>query len=86
MSNKTLAFIIAAVYVVLATIYSHWAVSHSVSDGVLFYFFFPASIIPSLIFFAEREPMLLILICQTITLLIFWLFCWMLLASYRSDR
>src|ERR1700709_38022 len=84
-SNKKLAFYIALVYVILATIYTYWAMSNLVSDGFLYYIFFPATIFASLILFTEREPGILLLICQTITLLIIWLLFWFFINLLRDD-
>ena len=84
-SNGKLALLIAGAYVILATIYSYWAVGNSVSDGALFYFFLPASTLPSLIFFSERHPALLILVCQTATTAVLW-FLLRALLVVRNDR
>jgi hypothetical protein len=78
LSNKKLAFIVALIYVIVATIYSVWAMNNLVSDGILYHFFYPATIFPSLIVFTEREPLFRVLICQVITLLFIWLlFCFL---------
>ena len=84
-SNKKLAFYIALVYVILATIYTYWAMNNLVTDGFLYYTFFPATIFPSLILFTEREPGILLLICQTITLIIIWLLLWFFIHLFRDD-
>jgi hypothetical protein len=85
-SNKKLAFYITLVYIILATIYSYWAMINLVSDGVLYYVFFPALIFPSLILFTEREPGIMILICQIITLFILWPLFWLFIHIFRNDN
>ena len=86
LSNRKLAFYVAFVYVLLATIYSYWSMSNLVSDGILYYIFFPASIFPSLILFTEREPGFMILICQSITLLLIWAIFWLLINLIRTNN
>ncbi len=86
LSNKKLAFYAALVYVILATIYSYWAMSNLVSDGIFYYLFFPATIFPSLILFTEREPGFKILICQAITLLLTWPLFWLFIHLFRDDN
>lgn len=86
LSNKKLAFYVALVYSILATIYSYWAMYNLVSDGIFYYLFFPATIFPSLILFTEREPGFMILICQIITLLFIWLFFWLFIHLFRNDN
>lgn len=86
LSNKKLTFIGALVYVMLATIYSYWAMSNLISDGILYYLFFPATIFPSLILFTEREPVFMILICQTITFLLIWPLFWLIVHLFRHDN
>ena len=85
-SNKKLAFYIALAYVILATIYSYWAMNNLVSDGVLYYIFFPATILPSLILLTEREPGAMILLCQVVTLVLIWLFIWVALHLFRDIK
>src|ERR1035437_8706972 len=85
-SNKKLVFYIALVYIILATIYTYWAMSNLKSDRILYYLFFPATIFPSLILFTEREPRFMILICQAITLLFIWPLFWILLHLFRNDN
>ena len=84
-NSKKNAFYIALVYVTLATIYTYWAMTNLVSDGFLYYIFFPATIIPSLILFTEREPGILLLICQTITFFIIWLLLWFFIYLFSND-
>jgi hypothetical protein len=86
LSNKGLAFYVALAYVILATIYSYWAMSNLVSDGILYYLFFPAMIIPSLILFTERDPGYMILICQVITLLLIWPVFWFFIHLFRKSE
>jgi 4-hydroxybenzoate polyprenyltransferase len=86
LSNKKLAFYVALVYVILATIYSFWAMRNLVSDGILFYLFFPATIFPSLILFTEREPGFMVLICQAITLLLIWPLFWLFIHLFRNNN
>ncbi len=83
-SNKKLAFYITLVYVILATIYSYWTMRNLEEGGILYYVFFHAIIFPSLILFTEREPALMILICQTITLFIIWPFFWLFIHLFRD--
>ena len=85
-TNKKLAFYIALVYVILATIYTYWAMSNLKSDGILYYLFFPATIFPSSILFTERESIFMILICQAITLLFIWPLFWIFLHLFRNDN
>ena len=85
-SNKSLAFYIALVYIILATIYSFWTMRNLEEGGFLYYLFFPAIIFPSLILFTEREPTVMILICQTITLLIIWPLFWLFIHLFRDDN
>jgi len=85
-SNKKLAFCIALVYVTLATIYSYWTMRNLEEGGFLYYLFFPVIIFPSLILFTEREPTVMILICQTITLFIIWPFFWLFINLCRDDK
>ena len=84
-SNKKLSFYLALFYVILATIYTYWAMTNLVSDGFLYYIFFPATIFPSLILFTEREPGIFLLICQTITFFIIWLLFWFFIHLFRDD-
>ena len=86
LSNKKLAFTIALFYVTLATIYSVWAMNNLVSDGVLYSFFFPAIVFPSLILFTETEPLFMVLICQVITLLIIWPIFWFFTNLIRKEN
>jgi hypothetical protein len=58
----------ALTYVIAATFYAYWATYNMVIDGFFNYFFLPATLIPSLIIFTEREPLFAVLICQAITL------------------
>lgn len=85
-SNKKLAFYVALAYVVLATIYSYWTMRNLEGGGILYYFFFPALFFPSLILFTEREPGLMVLICQIITLFIIWPFFWLFIHLFRNDK
>ena len=85
-SNKKLSFYITLGYVILATIYTFWAMTDVVSDGILYYFFFPATIIPSIILFTEREPGIMILICQAITLFMMWPLFWLFVQLFRKDN
>ena len=85
-SNKKLAFCTAFVYVILATTYGIWAMTNLESDGVLFYIFLPATIFPTLILFTQRDPGLMILICQIITLFIIWLLFWLIIHLFRDDN
>ena len=85
-SNRRLAFYIAFVYVVLATIYCYWAMDNLISDGFLYYLFSPAAFFPSLILFTEREPGLMILICQIITFLILWPMTWLFTFLIRGQN
>jgi hypothetical protein len=85
MSNKKLALYIAAVYVILATIYIYWAMSNLIIDGVLHYIFLPVTLFPSLILFTEREPSLMILICQTITCFLIWPLVFLVVSLVRDD-
>ena len=83
-SNKKLAFYIALVYVILATIYRYWTMRNLEEGGFFYYLFFPAIIFPSLILFTERDPTVMILICQTITLFILWPLFWLFIYLFRD--
>ena len=84
MSNRKLSFIIAFIYVIFGTFYSYYAMNNVISDGIIYYIFFPVSIIPQIILFTEREPFLYILICQIITLVITTLLIWSLMSVIRK--
>jgi len=86
LSNKKLAFYVALVYVILATIYTYWAMSNVASTGIFYYLFFPATIFLSLILLTERDPGLMILICQTITLLLIWPIFWLFIHLVRDEN
>lgn len=85
-SNKKLSFFIALAYVALATFYSYWSMRNLVSDGVLYYLFYPASIFPDIILFSEREPWFMIVICQIFTLFLIWPLIWMFTALIREIK
>jgi len=86
MSNRKLSLIIAFVYVVLGTFYSYYAINNMISDGIIYYIFFPVSFLPQLILFTERDPFVYILICQTITLAITSIFLWFFISIVRANK
>ena len=86
MSNRKLSFIIAFIYVILGTLYSYYAMNNLISDGIIYYIFYPVSILPQIILFTERESFLYIFICQTITLVIMTLLIWSLISVLRKEK
>jgi hypothetical protein len=82
LSNKKLAFIITFVYVILATIYCY----SGVHIDLLHYVFFPAIIFPSLILMVESDPLILIIICQSISISLFFPFIWLIINFLRNKN
>jgi hypothetical protein len=83
LSNKKLALIIAIIYVAIATILSILSSKNQINDGLLNYIFFPATIFPTLILFTESKPMLMIFLCQTVTIILVWLLFWGIINLFR---
>jgi len=84
LSNSKLSFYLALGYVALGTL---CIISTAKGSGVgfLIWLFAPVVAIPFAIFFTERNPVLLLIVCQCITTLIVWLGFWMMLIIFRDD-
>jgi chloramphenicol O-acetyltransferase len=85
-SNRKLSFLIAFFYVLTGTFYSYWEFKSLITDGILYYLFFPVAFFPFLILFTEREPGFMILMCQLITLFFVWSLVWGVLRVFRKDN
>jgi hypothetical protein len=85
-SNALLSFSIALDYVMLATACVLLDIDTMPVIGVIAWFFFPAAIMPGLIMFSEREPCMMILKCQLITLLIVWILLWGIMSAYKYEQ
>ena len=91
LSNKKLALIITCIYVGLGAVYSclYWTNIHIAfpnDSKVLFYFFAPVAFIPIMILFAERDPVLYILIFETIAFIVTWLIAYGLISLFRKTK
>ncbi len=85
LSTQKLAFYVALIYVVLATVYSYWSVNNTISDGVFYYLFFPASVFPTLILFSESNSGVMIFFCQAITMFLLWPIFGFIIHLFRGD-
>lgn len=66
-SNRRLSFIIAFAYVMAGTYFILDPANEMQDEGIIYYFFFPVTLIPQLIRLTEKDPFVLLLICQLIT-------------------
>ena len=83
--TKTALYIVL-VYVLLATVYSYCSVIYHLNLGVLYYLFLPACYFPTIILQAEREPLLTLIVCQSISALILWPVCWLIIILFKKDK
>ena len=86
MANRKLSFIISSSYVAFATIYAFYAMDNMVSEGFLYFFFFPANFFTQLIIFTETDPSLWLLGSQLVSLAITYFLLWGFLYSIRTDK
>ena len=86
LSNKKLTFIICFGYVLGATLYAYWSTYNAVTDGLLYYIFFPVAFFPSLIIFTESNAFIWVLLCQCITFSFLYLITWGIIDIIRKDR
>lgn len=72
LSNKKLSFLITFIYVLLGTIHLYNKTSIALVDIVLYFIFILAEVFPFLILYSEKDPNIMVLKCQIITVLILW--------------
>ena len=72
LSNKKLSFLITFIYVLLATIHLYNKTTIPILDIILYFIFILAEVFPFLILYSEKDPNIMVLICQIITVLILW--------------
>lgn len=84
-SNHRLALYLALIHVILATAYAYVAVQYMLENWILTLILLPGSFFAGLIFFTEPNPLIALLISQSIAFAIVYGFLWITFKGLRDD-